>query len=99
MCGYIQSNNKYKLFWSSQNSKNIQAQTFDFDTKKIENKIFNLELKNEKIIQKFSEKGRFYIVTVLEDSNDLKFYVFDETNNLTEKSINLNKKIKRCLNS
>lgn len=91
MCGYIQSNNKYKLFWSSQNSNNIQAQTFDFDTKKIENTTFNLELKNEKIIQKFSEKGRFYIVTVIEDTNNLKFYIFDETNKLTEKFINLDK--------
>lgn len=91
MSGYIQSNNQYKLFWSSDNSKNIVAQTFDFETKKVTNKTFNLELKKEKIIQKFSENGKFYIVTTLKDTNNLKFYIFDESNNLSEKMIDLEK--------
>lgn len=91
MCGYIQSNNQYKLFWSSGDSKSIQSQTFDFETKKTVNKIFNLELKKERIIQKFYESGKFYIVTTVKDSNFLKFYIFDESDTLSEKTIDFEK--------
>ena len=91
MCGHIQSNNQYKLFWSSIDSKKIQSQTFDFETKKTTSKTFNLELKKERIIQKFYESGKFYIVTTLKDSNFLKFYIFDESDTLIEKIIDLEK--------
>lgn len=89
MIGYIKNDNQYKLFWSSDNLKEVLVQTFDFDGRKTATKGFKFELKNEKVIQAFSENNRFYIATVLKNSNFLKLYSFDESENLTVTKIDL----------
>lgn len=89
MVGYIKNGNQYKLFWSSGDLKNILIQTFDFDSRKTATKNFRFELKKEKVIQIFSENNVFYIVTVLKNSNFLKFYSLDKSENLTEHQIDL----------
>ncbi|MGH2666558.1 hypothetical protein [Flavobacterium sp.] len=89
MIGYINNGNQYKLFWSSGNSKEIASQTYDFEKRTVVINTFSSKLKDEKVIQKFSDNGVFYMATVLKDSNILKLYIFDKADHLTEKTINL----------
>ncbi|WP_163400153.1 hypothetical protein [Flavobacterium fluviatile] len=89
MIGYNISNNHTRLYWSSNNYENIFAQLYDFDTRKTITKEYTIVLKNEKILQKFSENENFYILTVLKNSNNFKFHVFDKEGNYTERIITL----------
>ncbi|MFH6945621.1 hypothetical protein ACHRV5_07665 [Flavobacterium sp. FlaQc-52] len=89
MIGYNRSSNNTRLFWSSDDYKNIFAQLYDFTSRKITTKEYTLALKNEKVLQKFSENDNFYILTVLKNSNSLKLHIFDKQGNYIEKVIDL----------
>ena len=54
-----------------------------------ENKTYTLPLKDEKFVQNFSQNGKFYIMTVLKNSDKLKLYAFDIDGKLEEKTIDL----------
>ena len=81
MIGYNTSNNGTRLYWSSNNHENILAQLYDFNNRKTTHKEYKLILKNEKVLQKFSENENFYILTVLKNSNIFKLYVFNNVVN------------------
>ena len=90
MIGYNINNDNTRLFWSSNDSKDIFTELYDFNNRKTTTKQHSLLLKDEKVLQKFSDKDFFYILTVIKKSNDLKLYVFDKEGDYTEKKINLN---------
>ena len=76
------------LFWSSSNHKDICSQTFDFDTHKTTIQTYSISFKEEKYLQHFSEKGKFYIMSIIKDSAVLKLYVFNN-GSLTEKKLDM----------
>lgn len=87
MIGYNEKNSNVNLFWTSSNHKNVFIQQFNFDKQKEENKSYSLPLKNEKFIQSFSQNDKFYIMTIIKNSDILKFYVFNNNGILEEKLI------------
>lgn len=89
MIGYNISDNNTRLFWSSPNNDDIFSQLFDFNTRKIDTKQYTLALKNEKVLQQFSENDNFYILSVIKKSNTLKLHIFDKNGNYSEKTISL----------
>lgn len=86
--GYSQKNDKYCMFWGSKDRKKISAQFFDFNTKETGIKTFELELKKEKIFKEITVNNVFYLITIIKDTGDLKFYIFDH-DNLSVKTVNL----------
>nr|WP_315253580.1 hypothetical protein [uncultured Flavobacterium sp.] len=88
MIGYNENKSRINLFWTSPNHKDLFIQQFNFDKLNSENKNLSLPLKEEKFLQSFSQNDKFYILTILKNSNKLKFYIFDNAN-LEEKIIDL----------
>lgn len=89
MIGYTLNNNNTRLFWSSNNYQEIFTQLFDFNSRKVETKKYSLILKEEKVLQKFSGKENFYILSVVKN-NTLKLHIFDKEGVYSEKIIPLN---------
>lgn len=89
MIGYNKNKSNINLFWTSTNHKDLFIQQFNFNKQNSENKTFTLPLKDEKFVQNFSQNGKFYIMTVLKNSDKLKLYVFDSDAKLEEKTIDL----------
>lgn len=85
--GYNSSNGSTRLFWSSNNYEAIFTQLFNFNSRETITKEYKLILKNEKVIQEFSQNDNFYILTVLKNSDSFKLYIFDTEGNYTEKMI------------
>jgi hypothetical protein len=89
MIGYNNDQSNPRLFWISSNHKEIFSQLYNFENQQISNQNYTLSLKNEKFLQKFSENGKFYILTIIRDSNTIKLYVFDEHGKMEERIIAL----------
>jgi hypothetical protein len=89
MIGYNINNDNTRLFWSSNDRQDIITQLFDFNSKKVVTKQYTLVLKNEKVLQEFSENNNFYILSVVKKSNNFKLHVFDENGDYKEKIISL----------
>lgn len=87
--GYAKNENQVKIIWTNEYNKKLYALNFDFATKKTEGKIIEMPYDKERIIQKFHYNDKFYIVTVIKNTNELKFYIFDNTDVITEKKVNL----------
>lgn len=89
MIGYNENKSNINLFWTSSNHKDIFIQQFNFDKQNSQNKTYTLPLKDEKFVQNFSQNGKFYIMTVLKNSDKIKLYVFDTDGELEERIIDL----------
>lgn len=89
MIGNNKSESGNCLFWSTGNMKEIQSQRFNFATRKVTSENYSLLLKDEKVIQKFSENGMFYILTVMKNSNTIKLYSIDPAGKLNESALDL----------
>jgi hypothetical protein len=89
MIGYNISNNNTRLFWSSNDYEDIFTQLYDLTTKKVTTQQYTLALKEEKVLQKFSENENFYILTVLKKSNNFKLHIFNHDGSYKEKIISL----------
>ena len=89
MIGYNSNKGNTRLFWSSNDFEEIFTQLYDFTNRKVETQKHTLTFKDEKILQKFSENDKFYILTVVKKSNTFKFHVFDKDGNYEEKIIDL----------
>jgi len=87
--GYTQNKDDYFVFWGSEDRKEINAQSFNFTTKKTETKPIALELKKEKIVKELTINNRFYLITIVKNSSILKFYISDNDGNLNEKMVDL----------
>lgn len=90
MIGYNSTNKNSRLYWSSDNFKEIISQLYDFESKTVTNQEYALSLKDEKVLQKFSKDDIFYLLTVVKKSNIFKLYIFDKEGKQNEKSIELN---------
>lgn len=89
MIGYNISGSNPRLFWASNDYENIFAQVFDVSNKKVTTQQYTLALKEEKLLQKFSDNDKFYILTVIKKSNSLKLHVFDKNGVYSSRVINL----------
>ncbi|MGO4817263.1 hypothetical protein [Flavobacterium sp. W22_SRS_FP1] len=78
MIGYNKSNGNIRLFWASEDFKNIYAQSFNFKSKSIGGVTQQLPLLNEKVLGNFSENNKLYLLTIVEKTSMLRLYVFDE---------------------
>ncbi len=77
MIGSTEKNAKINLFWATAKNKEIYIQQFNFKQLNSETKSFKLELDDQKILQNFSQNGKFYILTYLKKSDNLKLYIID----------------------
>ena len=90
MIGYNISNNNTRLFWASNDYQEIFTQLYDISNHKVETKQYNLSLKEEQVLEKFSGNNNFYILSVLKKGNKLKLHVFDKDGTYAEKILDLN---------
>lgn len=89
MIGYNINNDNTRLFWSSNDYQDIITQLYDFANHKVETKQYTLALKEEKVLQKFSENDNFYILTFVRKSSNLRLHIFDKNGNYSAKTISL----------
>lgn len=89
MIGHNGFSSNPSLFWSSPNHKEILFQPFNFKNPASSNQTYSLPLKDERVLQNFSQNDKFYMMTVLKNSDKLKLYVFDTNGKLEEKIIDL----------
>lgn len=89
MIGYNIKNNNTRLFWSSDDYENIFTQLYDFNSRTVQTQQYTLALKDEKFLQKFSENEKFYILTVVKKSNNLRLHIFDKEGVYVSKTISL----------
>ncbi|KUJ61162.1 hypothetical protein AR687_14630 [Flavobacteriaceae bacterium CRH] len=89
MIGYNINNNNTRLFWSSRDYENIFTQLYDLTSHKVVTQEYNLVLKEEKVLQKFSGNENFYILTVVKKSNTFKLHIFDKEGLYQQKNIDL----------
>lgn len=76
--GYSRSDNKYFVYWSGSNSKEIVAQCFDFNAKKTTSLPIVFDIDKEKVIDRVTVNNVFYIITISKDTSILNFYRFIE---------------------
>lgn len=78
MAGYSFAPNKTTYaYWASSNYKKIEALGFNFESKITSAVQLSIPLEKEEILTTFSVYNSFYIVTLPEEKNQLKFYIFD----------------------
>lgn len=88
--GNITQSNKTTLFLSSANPKKIVSQSFDFNNRTLVNKTFDLDIKDEVYLEKFSVNNSFIILYLVKETNDFRLYVFDSAGNQEVKNISTN---------
>ncbi|HEX8563849.1 MAG TPA: hypothetical protein VF676_12810 [Flavobacterium sp.] len=92
LLGYVGTAQKPVLVWGAGNAKKkILLQAFDFNTNAVSTKNVSIDLKEERILEKLSTAKAFYLVTVVKNSNIIKFYVFDAAGNMEERPVNMDK--------
>ncbi|ESU21886.1 hypothetical protein FCR2A7T_03460 [Flavobacterium cauense R2A-7] len=91
LLGYSMTENTYNLLWAGSKSKNITIQSFDFEKKETLAKHTTLNFENEKLFQKLTVNGVFYMLTIVKASNIINLYKF-ENDSFTKKTIDLSSK-------
>ena len=89
--GSAQKDENYSIFWGSKDRKKIFSQSFDFATKQVNIKTFDLELKKEKIVKEITINNVFYLITLVKNIGNLKFYIFDSSGGFDTKTVDLSK--------
>jgi hypothetical protein len=87
--GYSGEQSNQNLFWATDLRNEIIAQHINLSKKKTDTTTYKINLYEESFLQCFSENKKFYILTVVQISNFLKLYVFDEKGKLEVKKIDL----------
>ncbi|PAM95855.1 hypothetical protein B4N84_04725 [Flavobacterium sp. IR1] len=87
--GYNIKNDNTRLYWSSNDRKKILSQLYDFESHKTSTTEHELALNKEKVVQEFSSKDNFYILTILKNSNIFNLHIFDKEGRYMVKSIDL----------
>jgi len=77
LIGFSKSNKINYLYWSKGGVNEIVAQKIDLNNKTTTHSILTFENKNEISIVKFSKDNKFYFLTILKNSNQLKLYILD----------------------
>lgn len=88
--GNITQANKTTLFLASTNPKKIVSQSFNFNDRTLVKKTFDLDIKNEVYLEKFSVNNSFIILYLEKNTNDFRLYVFDSAGNQEVKNISTN---------
>ena len=65
------------LYWTKLGSNEIIAQKIDLENKIVSQSKFLINYKYERDIIKFSKNNKFYTVSVINNSNQLKIHIFD----------------------
>jgi hypothetical protein len=89
MVGYNTSGISPRLFWSSSNHKSVYSQFYDFEKKAISGQQYSIPFEEDRFLQFFSGKDKFYILSVIRKSNNFKLYVFDNAGKMKEHVIDL----------
>lgn len=79
MVGFsFEDNGNPYLYWSSEDYTKIQSQYFDFNNRTSSTASYQVSFKNENILSVFSENNSFYILTLIQKEDKLKFYCFSK---------------------
>ncbi|MCM0665596.1 hypothetical protein [Flavobacterium tyrosinilyticum] len=89
MIGYNSSNNNPRLFWASNDYEKVIAQLYNISSQKVTTQEYSLALKEEKLLQKFSDTDKFYLLSVIKKSNSLKLHIFDKNGVYSSRVISL----------
>lgn len=73
-------------YWASEDFKQFMAITYNFKQRTTNAEFFDIPFTNETILTSFSKNNRFYILSVLDLSKQVKLYVFDG-NSFMEKTL------------
>ncbi|OYQ42232.1 hypothetical protein [Flavobacterium aurantiibacter] len=82
------SDNRYYVYWSTPNNKEIVAQCFDFGTKQTSEKAHKFGFSEERLFKKITVNNIFYLITATKNESILNLYAFAD-GNVTKKSIDL----------
>ncbi len=85
--GFSGEKSNPKLYWSTVGHSQLYAQFFDLKNNTVSTQDYALDLSKEKFIQAFSENKKFYVLSLITNSNFLKLYVFDEEGKLDVKTM------------
>ena len=89
LSGYsFNENNTPVVLWAAENYKKIRTCSFDFKTRKIAEKEYNFTFTAEMLLNVFSENNTFYILTKVEEKDQLKLYLF-KNDSMSERTIDL----------
>lgn len=66
------------IYWASSDYKKIFSHTIDISQKTILKKSYVFEFENEELLTTFSAEGRYFLLTVAKDSDQLIFYDFSQ---------------------
>lgn len=83
---FVYKNSTTRMF-SSKEYYTYKIETVDFVAKRVAQKDFVNIPKKEKLVSGFSEYNRFFLITAVDESNELKLYVLSGTGAVTEKAI------------
>jgi len=83
---FVYKNSTTKAF-TSKEYYNYKIETVDFTAKKVAQKDFVNVPKKEKVISGFSEYNRFFLITALDETYELKLYMLSGNGVATEKTI------------
>ena len=77
--GFSKTKSVQTIYWSNKNKEKICAQSFNLQKRKVIITEYEIKVDSnpEKYIQVFSENNKFYILTLIRDSNSLKLYEFN----------------------
>lgn len=87
MVGYSTSGEQTRVFWSSSDHEEVYAQVYDFEKKGVGGEKYLFPFKEDRFLQVFSEKDKFYILSIIRKTNKLKLYVFGSDGKMQEKII------------
>ncbi|MEZ0007312.1 hypothetical protein ABH942_002693 [Flavobacterium sp. 28YEA47A] len=87
MVGFsFEDNGNPYLYWSSEDYTKIQSLYFDFNNRTSSTASYQVSFKNEDILSVFSENNSFYILSLIQKEDKLKFYCFNK-GQLEEKTV------------
>ena len=87
LLGFNSKDNKYQVFWGSNKNKEIFSQFFDFKFKTTTSQVLKFDFSKQLIIQKLTLNNKFYIISLVKNTNFLKIYNIDDDGRLEVKTI------------
>lgn len=92
MIGFTKNNTTANLVWMSNDNTKLCFQNLDFKNKTTTNSIKSISFENETFLQTYSTNDSFYCLSIINNSNILKIYVFNNKNELQVKTFDLSEK-------
>ena len=89
IAGHSTDGNTINLFWTNSGNNDFYTTTFNFSGRNSTSKNLGLEFKNEKSFAQFSNNGKFYVLTAIKNSNNLKVYIYSADGSVENKTVNM----------